>query len=89
MSGDGGYYRINRTFADGDFLTVSTPYALHLCYTNDAYEGYPAASLMYGPLVMTALSASTDWITLKLPPVLEDAFDIQWKKLPTLWYEKL
>lgn len=89
MSGDGGYYRINRTFADGDFLTVSTPYALHLCYTNDAYEGYPAASLMYGPLVMTALSASTDWITLKLPPVLEDAFDIQWKKLPTLWYDDL
>lgn len=88
-SGDGGYYRINRTFADGDTVTVSTPYALHLCYTNDAYEGYPAASVMYGPLVMTALSPRTDWMTLNLPPVLEDAFDIQWNRLPTLWYDDL
>ncbi|MCI8783216.1 MAG: hypothetical protein HFG83_15160 [Dorea sp.] len=88
-SGDSGYYMIHRTFADGDFITVSTPFALHLCYTNDAYEGYPAASLMYGPLVMTALSRRTDWITLNLPAALEDAFEIHWDKTPTLWYDDL
>lgn len=84
-----GYYTINQTFADGDWITVSTPYALHLCYTNDAYEGYPAASLMYGPLVMTALSSRTDWITLNLPKVLEDSFKICWEGRPTLWYDDL
>ncbi len=88
-SGEAGYYTIHRAFTDGDWITVSTPYALHLCYTNDAYEGYPAASLMYGPLVMTALSDRTDWITLNLPPVLEDAFEICWDGKPTLWYDDL
>ncbi len=88
-SGDSGYYTIHRTFADGDWIDVSTPYALHLCYTNDAYEGYPAASLMYGPLVMTALSCRKDWITLNLPPVLEDAFEIRWDRGPVLWYDDL
>lgn len=86
---DSGYYTLNRTFADGDWITVTTPYALHLSYTNDSYEGYPAASLMYGPLVMAALSSSADWITLNLPPVLEDAFEICWDSMPILWYDDL
>lgn len=88
-SGEGGYYTIHQTFADGDWIDVSTPYSLHLCYTNDAYEGYPAASLMYGPLVMTALSGRKDWITLNLPPVLEDAFECRWDTMPVLWYDDL
>lgn len=88
-SGGSGYYRINRTFSDGDWITVSTPYALHLSYTPDAYEGYPAASLMYGPLVMNALSGRKGWITLNLPPVIEDAFKIRWDGMPTLWYDDL
>lgn len=86
---DSGYYTIDRTFADGDWIMVSTPYSLHLCYTEDAYEGYPAASLMYGPLVMTARSSQNDWITLNLPTVLEDAFEIRWDTRPTLWYDDL
>lgn len=84
-----GYCTIDRTFGDGDRITVYTPYTLHLCYTNDAYEGYPAASLMYGPLVMTALCEKTDWLTLNLPPVLEDAFEIRWDPMPVLRYDDL
>ncbi len=44
---------------------------------------------MYGPLVMAALSSSADWITLNLPPVLEDAFEICWDSMPILWYDDL
>ncbi len=85
-----GYYPLERSFGDGDIITVETPYSLHLCYTEDPYEGYPAASVMYGPLVMTALSGATDWIRLNLPPALEDAFAIGWEEgMPVLWYDDL
>lgn len=85
-----GYYPLERSFRDGDVVTVEMPYALHLCYTEDPYKGYPAASVMYGPLVMTALDERTDWIRLNLPPMLEDAFDIRWEDgLPVLWYDGL
>ena len=84
------YYLLERSFADGDCVTITMPYSLHLCYTEDPHEGYPAASLMYGPLVMTALSDRTDWIRLNLPSVLEDAFDIRWEDgMPELWYDNL
>ncbi len=85
-----GYYLLERSFRDGDVVTVEMPYSLHLCYTEDPYQGYPAASVMYGPLVMTALSGSTDWIRLNLPPVPEDAFAIDWEDgMPVLWYDDL
>lgn len=85
-----GYYLLERSFGDGDTITVEMPYSLHLCYTEDPYEGYPAASVMYGPLVMTALSSQTDWIRLNLPAVLEDAFAVDWEDgMPVLWYDDL
>lgn len=85
-----GYYLLERSFADGDCITIVMPYSLHLCYTEDPYEGYPVASLMYGPLVMTALSERTDWIRLNLPPVLEEAFAVRWEDgMPVLWYDDL
>lgn len=85
-----GYYLLERNFAEGDCITILTPYSLHLCYTDDPYEGYPTASLMYGPLVMTALSDRTDWIRLNLTPVPEDAFTVCWEgKMPVLWYDDL
>ena len=84
------YYLLERSFAEGDCVTVAMPYSLHLCYTEDPYEGYPAASLLYGPLVMTALSGGTDWIRLNLPPVPEDAFTVCWEDgMPVLWYDDL
>ena len=83
------YYVLERDFADGDELCIRLPYSLHLCYAGDSFEGLPAASLMYGPLVMTALCDREEWITLRLPPVLEDAFEIVWDKYPVLWYDDL
>ena len=84
------YYLLERSLADGDCITIVMPYSLHLCYTEDPYEGYPVASLMYGPLVMTALSERTDWIRLNLPPVLEEAFAVRWEDgMPVLWYDDL
>lgn len=87
---DAGYYLLERSFSDGDRITISTPYSIHLCYTEDLFEGYPAASVMYGPLVMTALSSQTTWIRLNLPSMVEDAFQICWEEgMPVLWYDHL
>lgn len=88
-AGDKGYYGIDREFADGDSITVYTPYSIRLCYTDDSYEGYPAASLMYGPFVMTALCDRTEWIMLNIPPIPEDAFEIRWASGPVLRYDDL
>ena len=86
----GGYAILEGDFARGDRITVHMPRRLHLCYTPDPLEGLPAASLMYGPLVMTALHPGTDWITLNLPPVPEDAFILEKKAaIPVLWYDDL
>ncbi len=87
--GKESYYTLERDFADGDELLISLPYALHLCYTGDCREGLPAASLMYGPLVMNGLSEQKEWITLHLPPVLENAFEIAWDRGPVLLYDDL
>ena len=86
----GGYALLEGDFAGGDRITVHMPCRLHLCYTPDPLEGLPAASLMYGPLVMAALHPGTDWITLNLPPVTEDAFVMKKKAgIPVLWYDDL
>lgn len=84
-----GYYLIEDTFHDGDIITIHTPYHVHLCYTPDTLDGSAAASILYGPLVMTAIDASTDWLTLKLPPAAEAAFEIEWEQTPILWYDHL
>ncbi len=44
---------------------------------------------MYGPLVMNGLSEQKEWITLHLPPVLENAFEIAWDRGPVLLYDDL
>lgn len=86
----GGYALLEGDFSGGDRITVHMPCRLHLCYTPDTYEGLPAASLMYGPLVMTALHSGTDWITLNLPPTVEDAFILKKETgIPVLWYDDL
>ncbi len=85
-----GYYLLERRFRDGDCIEIGMPYSLHLCYTEDPYEGYPAASVMYGPLVMTALDSRTEWIRLNLPARIADAFRVDWEEgMPVLWYDDL
>ena len=86
----GGYAVLERDFAAGDKITVQLPHRLHLCYTPDSYEAMPAASLMYGPFVMTALASGTEWITLSLPPEPEAAFVMAEENgMPVLWYDNL
>lgn len=84
-----GYYILERDFSDQDTVCIFLPYSMHLCYTTDTFEGLPAASVMYGPLVMCALCGQKEWITLHLPPAPEDAFEITWDKYPVLWYDDL
>ena len=83
------YFVLERAFKDQDCIEILLPYRLHLCYTPDRYEDMPAASLMYGPLVMVGISSQTDWFTLHMPPVLEDAFMIENGEMPVLWYDDL
>lgn len=84
-----GYYTLSRTFHTGDTLTIHMPYRLHLCSTPDLLDQTHIASILYGPLVMTAISDTTDWITLRLPPVLEEAFTMKTAQMPVLWYDDL
>lgn len=86
---DGSYYILNQDFADGDNITIHTPYQLHLCYTPDDLDGLPVASILYGPMVMTAISDVQEFITLCLPPILDDAFIITIDSTPTLEYNHL
>lgn len=86
---DAGYYVLEREFESGDELRIALPYRLHLCYTQDMFEGMPAASVMYGPLVMAAHHEGTEWLTLRLMPDLEDSFEIERGEMPLLWYDDL
>ena len=66
------------------------PFSLHLCPAPDHPEGLDAASVMYGPYVMTAKSSRRDWITLNLSA--DPAQDFQVRKkgaYPRLHYEDL
>ncbi len=75
-----GYVSLEGDFADGDVITVHTPYSLHLAPTQDASpEGLPVASVLYGPLVMVALSEDTETKTLVLKPDLSASFTVSHK----------
>lgn len=95
---DAGYYTVSRRFQDGDRLQLSMPWRIHLCYTPDTVDGLPAASVMYGPLVMTALCGGKEWLTLRLPANAGDAFREEFPdapvnsaalQAPALWYGDL
>lgn len=86
---ENSYYTLEKSFSDGDEILIHLPHKLHLCFTPDDLEKMPVASIMYGPLVMTALSNSQEFITLNLPPVLEEAFELRKLPSPVLWYDDL
>ncbi len=48
------YVEIDRDWKDGDEVSIHMPYTLHLDKTPDRVDDSAIASLMYGPLVMTA-----------------------------------
>lgn len=89
-AGSCGYITVEADFEPGDTLLVHTPFSVRLCYTPDKLEGKDVASVMYGPMVMTAKSASTDWICLHLPQNPADGFSIDTSEgYPVLRYEDL
>ena len=57
---------------ENDVIEVTMPWTLHLDKTPDTLDGSEVASLMYGPFVMAAKDASTDWLSLVLTTKLED-----------------
>lgn len=84
------YLTIKRTFLDGDTIELFLPYTVHLSMTADRPGGDYYGSIMYGPLVMTALDGGTDFITLNLPPNPGDAFMIDTNEnMPVLHYDDL
>ena len=72
------------------------PWRIHLCYTPDSIDGQRAASIMYGPLVMAALSDKQEWLTLRLPSDAGQSFQEEFPSAgisdngsPVLWYGSL
>ena len=75
------YAEINRTWTDGDVVTIEMPYTLHLDKTPDKVDGDTVASLMYGPIVMVAKDTESsyqemNWKKLVLSDNLEETVDI-------------
>ena len=65
------YVEIDRTWADGDVVSIHMTYTLHLDKTPDTVDGAQVASLMYGPIVMVAKDTNSsytamNWYTLSL-----------------------
>lgn len=75
------YVEINRTWKDGDVVTIHMPYTLHLDKTPDKVDGSTVASVMYGPLVMVAKDerdsyTPMNWYTVALSDNLEDSISV-------------
>ncbi|MDF2872374.1 MAG: putative glycosylase [Anaerocolumna sp.] len=77
-----GYFTISRSWSDNDTITFHFPYSVHLDYTPDKLEGYPVASIMYGPLVMVAVNDTKEFLTLTFGPELEEYFLPDWSSYP-------
>lgn len=89
-AGTSGYVTVEADFEPGDTLLIHTPFSVHLCYTPDQMDGLDAASVMYGPMVMVAKCASTDWMCLRLPENAADGFTLDTEEgSPVLHYEDL
>lgn len=75
------YVEIDRTWSDGDVVTINMPYTLHLDKTPDKVDGSTVASLMYGPLVMVAKDDRSsyvpmNWYTVVLSENLEESVEV-------------
>ena len=58
------YVAIERTWNDGDVVTVNMPYTVHLDKTPDTVDGDVVASLMYGPMVMVAKDTRDTYVPM-------------------------
>ncbi|MFA9376129.1 MAG: beta-L-arabinofuranosidase domain-containing protein [Lachnotalea sp.] len=83
------YIAMTKNWNKTDNLEICMPYHISLEYTPDCLD-LPVASVLYGPLVMVAVSNSLDWITLTLSPNLENEFIVVWEKeMPVIYYDEL
>ena len=72
---DDGKYLVCRHKGGVDItLSYSCEYKISLEYTPDKLDGSPVAAVKYGPFVMVAKNASTEFITLNVPENEADAF---------------
>ncbi|MBO5373266.1 MAG: glycoside hydrolase family 127 protein, partial [Lachnospiraceae bacterium] len=60
----------------GDEIEINMPWTLHLDKTPDKIGNSEVASVMYGPFVMAAELATTDWKTLVLSSDLTDSIKV-------------
>lgn len=75
------YVEIDRTWNDGDVVTIDMPYTLHLDKTPDKVDGDTVASVMYGPIVMVAKDTRStyipmNWYKLVLSDNLEESITV-------------
>ena len=75
------YVEINRTWSDGDVVTIDMPYTLHLDKTPDKVDESVVASLMYGPIVMVAKDQNSsytamNWLNVTLSDDLSESVEI-------------
>lgn len=63
----------------GESVDISMPYQVHLDYTPDLLDGSEVAAVMYGPLVMVALSEETKWQELLLGEEIAEDFTVVWE----------
>ena len=63
----------------GESVDISMPYQAHLDYTPDLLDGSEVAAVMYGPLVMVALSEETKWQELLLGEEIAEDFTVVWE----------
>lgn len=75
------YVNIDRTWSDGDVVTIDMPYPLHLDKTPDKVDGDTVASVMYGPIVMAAKDTRDtyipmNWYKLVLGDNLEESIQV-------------
>ena len=71
---DGDGYLVLENLPHDAEITVHTPYHISLDPTPDLLDGQEAASVLYGPFVMVALSEDTETKTLVLKPHLAESF---------------
>ena len=59
-------------------MDISLPYQVHLDYTPDLLDGSRVAAIMYGPLVMVALSEESSWQEILLGDNAAEDFAVEW-----------
>ncbi|MDO4293319.1 MAG: glycoside hydrolase family 127 protein [Eubacteriales bacterium] len=85
----GDYFVLKKHFSAGDSISIHTPWNIRLAYTPDRIDSHAVAAVLFGPLVMAALSDSSDCLTLRLPQEAALGFERDPENPLSLSYEGL